>query len=343
MTLPFSVRFDRKALLSLAVGIPLAAALLYFALRGVDLAQVWERLRSANRPLAALGFLTLSAAYAIRAWRWRMLLNAEGSLRFDTVFWAMSLGYLGNNLLPARMGELVRTGVIAWKGRIGAPFVLVTALTERLLDAGALVLVASIALATVPAMPEWLRKAALGLSVGAVVGVAALAVLPRIEPFLLRCVGALPGLGRLRKRLQSLTSQLLLGMRPLHDTGRAAGFTLCTAVIWSLDTLVALALARSMSIEMSPMAAIIVLAALGLASSLPSTPGYLGIYQFVAVSVLPPFGVTAAAALAFVLLLQAVIYLVSIVFGVLGVFALGGSRHAEAVRDPAQPVSSRPA
>jgi hypothetical protein len=90
------------------------------------------------------------------------------------------------------------------------------------------------------------------------------------------------------------------------------------------------------------MAAIIVLAALGLASSLPSTPGYLGIYQFVAVSVLPPFGVTAAAALAFVLLLQAVIYLVSIVFGVLGVFALGGTRGAGAEQSSGQPVSPQP-
>jgi uncharacterized membrane protein YbhN (UPF0104 family) len=68
--------------------------------------------------------------------------------------------------------------------------------------------------------------------------------------------------------------------------------------------------------------ALLLLAALGLASAAPSTPGYVGIYQFVAVAVLQPFGFSQSEALAYVLVAQAAIYVVVLVWGVLGLWRL---------------------
>jgi glycosyltransferase 2 family protein len=66
------------------------------------------------------------------------------------------------------------------------------------------------------------------------------------------------------------------------------------------------------------------IAALGLSSAAPSTPGYVGIYQFVAVTVLAPFGFARDEALAFILATQAVnVYAVVIVWGTLGLWSLG--------------------
>jgi hypothetical protein len=66
----------------------------------------------------------------------------------------------------------------------------------------------------------------------------------------------------------------------------------------------------------------VLLAALGLSSALPSTPGYVGVYQFVAVSVLTPFGFTQSQALVFILAYQAVNYAVICVWGLLGLWRL---------------------
>ena len=71
---------------------------------------------------------------------------------------------------------------------------------------------------------------------------------------------------------------------------------------------------------------LLLLASLGLASAAPSTPGYVGIYQFVAVTVLAPFGFSRDAALAYIIAAQAVIYAVVIVWGALGLWALGFRR-----------------
>jgi uncharacterized membrane protein YbhN (UPF0104 family) len=68
--------------------------------------------------------------------------------------------------------------------------------------------------------------------------------------------------------------------------------------------------------------AVLLLTGLGLGSALPSTPGYVGIYQFVAVTVLPLFGISRDAALAYILVAQALGYLAVVAFGLPGLYKL---------------------
>jgi hypothetical protein len=86
--------------------------------------------------------------------------------------------------------------------------------------------------------------------------------------------------------------------------------------------------------------AFLLIAGLGIGSALPSTPGYLGIYQFVAVSVLTPFGFARTDAIAYILLLQALGYVVISCWGLL---AFVGHRRGEPAWQAAGPVSREPA
>ena len=110
----------------------------------------------------------------------------------------------------------------------------------------------------------------------------------------------------------------LRGLRVFHDTRRLFPFLALTAVIWSLDVAGTMMAARAMGLAMTLPVALLLLAGLGLGSALPAMPGYAGIYQFVAVSVLTPFGFTRTAAVAFILLAQTLSYLVMGVCGALG-------------------------
>jgi len=73
-----------------------------------------------------------------------ILLNAEGVVSIGSAFWATAAGYLGNNFLPARAGELVRTFMIASREGLANAYVLATAVSERVADAVALVTVAAV-------------------------------------------------------------------------------------------------------------------------------------------------------------------------------------------------------
>ena len=111
---------------------------------------------------------------------------------------------------------------------------------------------------------------------------------------------------------------VLAGLRSFHDPRRAAAFGLYTAAIWVLDAIGSILAARALGLELSLPVAVLLLAALGLASSIPSTPGYVGVYQFAAVTVLTPFGFSRSDALAYILVAQLLSYAVIVPLGLIG-------------------------
>jgi uncharacterized membrane protein YbhN (UPF0104 family) len=313
-----------RRILSTVVSISLAAVLLYFSLRGVDWRVVWKIIATARWTLIALSFAIASCSSFLRAVRWRILLNAEGRLKVGTVFWGNMVGYLGNSFLPARAGEVVRSLLMSRHGSLSRTYVLTTALAERLSDVIALVLASSlILLGGINPKPQWITDVSRTMAIVAGIGAVTIAVAPHTERFLQSILVRLP-LGRLRKPLIDLAGQVLLGLRAFHEWGRFMGFVGLTAGIWFLDSFTAVTLGAGLGLEIRLTVAVLLITSLGLSSALPSTPGYVGIFQFVAVTVLAPFGIGKDSALAFILLLQALSYVLVLVYGLPGLYILEG-------------------
>jgi uncharacterized protein (TIRG00374 family) len=313
------------------VSLALAAVFLYYSLRGIDWRQVWGTLRGAQPPLVAAAAGLSCLALFLRSFRWRVLLSAQGQVSVAQAFWATAAGYLGNNVLPARAGEVIRSLMISSSSGMSRTFVLTTALSERMVDAIALITISAVVLLIVPLQAGWMMKAARPFALLGLVGVAAIALLPMFETFWFRLLGRLPVPERLRGAVEGILRQVLQGIRSFHDAGRLASFLLLTAVIWLLDALVTVTLARSLGIIIPLPVAFLLVAGLGLGSALPSTPGYVGVYQFVAVKVLTPFGLTNSQAIAYIFLFQAMNYAVILFWGLLG---LAQRRAAGAAGEP---------
>ena len=310
------------------VALALAGVFLYFSLRGIQWLQVWTIVRSARLEFVALTLGTVSLALFVRAMRWRVLLRAEGKVPVPLAFWATAAGYFGNNLLPARAGEVVRTLMVSRQSGLGKAFVLTTALSERVMDGIVLISISAVVLITLPARPGWLAHAARPFALLGLGGVVAIALVPVFESFWFKCLERLPIPSGLRHHVEDALRQGLRGIRSLHDVSRLSRFLLLTAVIWSLDGVSTIVSARAIGLSISPPVAFLLLAGLGLGSALPSTPGYVGIYQFVAVSILTPFGVGKNDAIAFILLFQATIYIVVMTWGLA---SLGQQRKTPAI------------
>ena len=120
---------------------------------------VWQIILAARWPYLAGGVEITVLNYFLRSTRWRVLLNARGRLPVGTVFWATVAGYMGNSFLPARAGEVVRMFIISGQSELSKTYVLTTALTERLMDAIALVLCGSVVLLGVSPKPAWIEQA----------------------------------------------------------------------------------------------------------------------------------------------------------------------------------------
>ncbi len=132
----------------IVTGLVLSAVLLWWALRDVSLASVWTEIRSAHLGLLLLAAAVQTAGFAIRAARWGVLLRpALARPRYRPRFAATTIGFMANNVLPARVGEFARALALSRLERLGFSASLGSLVVERLLDA--------LVLATFVALPLW--------------------------------------------------------------------------------------------------------------------------------------------------------------------------------------------
>lgn len=119
--------------LPLAIG--LSIIFLYLAVRGVRWDEFFNAVRNCQVQylIPAIGISLIS--FMMRSYRWGILLRGKQQVSFSTLFWATGIGYLGNNFLPFRAGELIRSVVLGQKTGISKVYVFATAVTERVIDA----------------------------------------------------------------------------------------------------------------------------------------------------------------------------------------------------------------
>lgn len=261
--------------------------------------------------------------FYIRSQRWGILLSGKMRVDRGTLFWATGAGYLGNNFLPFRSGEIIRAVALAEKAGLSKVFVLTTALTERVFDTAFLIILTLFLIPKVGQVPDWLPPAMRVLGALSFIALAALLFAPRLEGVFKWLIQRLPFPAGWRPKIAHILEQFLEGAGALRDPGRAGLFLLFTCGIWLLDGIGTMCSARAFSMELELHQSLLLLIGLGLSSAIPSAPGYIGVYQFVAVTVLAVFGHAQSQALAYILVAQAIGMLLTLIWGLVGLWRLG--------------------
>mgnify|MGYP005849207693 CR=1 FL=1 len=300
------------------VGIAITAVTLWLALRGVDPQALLRDLARADLPLVlALSVPAYAAMIWLRALRWRYLTDAIAPLPTAPLFRATAVGFLANNVLPLRMGELVRAWALARDQRLGVAPVVGTIVLERVID-GLVV----IAMATAIFGARGSRTGD-GLAVG--VPLLAGAVLPLAAVLLMRFAperaAGLAGFAarrllpaRLGASLEGLVRRMAEGLGSIQGGRHLWWVALHSVLIWAvLGVVPFLAGFAALGIDLgSPgralAASYVVLTAVGVAVALPSAPGFFGPYHLAAREALARFGVDEGQALALGTLSHAVFW-----------------------------------
>jgi uncharacterized protein (TIRG00374 family) len=309
----------------LVLGLALAAAFLVLAFRDIDWDQLAQVARGANPAVLLAALLIGSINLGIRALRWHVLLAPGHPGPFPGTFWVVTVGYLGNNVLPMRAGDLGRSYLMGRRSGMGGSFALATTAAERVFDAIFLVVLGGLALQGHPALPPWLSRGMVLLAVAAIGALFGLLLLPAVWGRVAAWAETQPRMAGLVSRLrQRWLDRFIEGLSSIRHLGRLAVFLILTCCIWSVDALTTVLVGAALGVQIPLLAAFVILAALGVSSAVPLTPGQVGVYQWVASSVAVSYGIAREPALLLAVALQVLNYLLIVVWGVLGVIRLGG-------------------
>jgi glycosyltransferase 2 family protein len=304
----------RAALIAVEVAISVGALVLLF--RGVDLPDTAGAFRKANYWLLApaVGFLLLDLEF--RAVRSRVLLSPHPGLRHGNLFGAMNVGYLVNDVVPLRAGEVARIFLIDELEKTGKARAAASIALERGIDVIAMV---ALIISLFPFIdePRWTHGPAMVVGGAAVAALALLIALSHVDEsnlaFLKSWVRRVPRLGN---HAESALSAMLGALHPLRGAGSLASVVGLTAVIWLCGTLSFLMVMKAFYLDVGFPAAAIVIGATTLGMVVPSSPGYVGVFHAIAVKTLTEvFGVPKENALTYALAQHAIIYFVPATLG----------------------------
>lgn len=310
------------SILKIVLTLAISGGCLYFAARNLELNAIRTELAGMQVLPAMIAAGVAVVALSLRAWRWHQVIRREHDFAFSNTYWANAIGYLANNILPARAGEVIRSVVLALSANIRKTLVLATALTERMLDAAVLLLLAWCMLFFTVELPPAFRTIwTIVLPVVLLLVVVAF-IAPKMQSFWVRLIHLMPLGVAFKMRLEAFLNGLLDGIRVFHNPFFLMQFLGYTVVIWFIDALMFKSLAAAFGGELTVAQSVIFVAIIGFASSVPSTPGYVGVYQAIAVALLPVFGMKESQAFLSVSFFQVMFLGITAVLGGYGWFVM---------------------
>lgn len=316
-------------------GIIIAAVFLYLTLHRLEWAAIRAAWRTAAPGALVLALVALAAGYATRIARWWMMLRVlDPELPYSSCVRPFLASLAVNNTMPLRAGDFVRA--FGFRGLLRAPpaKIIGTLVVERVLDMLVLLAVFFIGLRGVArgTVPHGFVTAGTVLFALSLAGITALVLAPRaVEWIIARALlGPLANWegqsGRLTKRLHGAANQLFGTLTQVLTPGRAVLLLALSIVTWGLEGGVYAAVAWSLRSHTAPFGPFFALATGTLATLLPSSPGYVGTFDYFAALGLTAYGAQRLAATAFALLTHFVLWLPPTIAGALCFVSLRGRR-----------------
>ena len=286
------------------LGIVVSATLLWWSLKDVNFAEVLLHLREARLVPIIAGVVMATLTFVLRIFRWQLLLRAEdGSPLPPGPLWhAIAMGFMANNVLPLRIGEVVRTFAATRLAGVRFTAALSSIAVERMFDALTVgfFLGLGLLLAGLPADAEvggvHMGRLATLVGIAAVTGLAlagAVVAFPKAAEATIRKVVPFKGLA---DRLVTLIEGIRQGLSALQSPVRILGVVLWSLAVWGLSALSFYVMFAAFGIEVSFAGALLMQSLIMFGIAVPSTPGYVGVFEAPIIAVLGLYHVDASLA-----------------------------------------------
>jgi uncharacterized protein (TIRG00374 family) len=277
----------------------------YLALRDVRYGDTWSALQKSNYWWLIPAVATLGVHVAIRAYRWQIVFKPDRRPAFGPIWKASLIGYLFNNIMPARAGEPAR--ILALKQYAGTSYSegTATVVVERVFDVLSLLVILFVMTPWLPHV-SWLRSAAF-LALGLAIALACvIAVIARYGERPVRFV--MRPLARLRffdrERIEHMAANVVHGLESLRNVRHGLAVFAVTIASWLVLGVCFWLLMLGFHLHLSILAGILVTVAIGLSFIVPAPPAGVGLFEAAGLAALSSYGVAKSHALAYVLVLH---------------------------------------
>jgi uncharacterized protein (TIRG00374 family) len=258
-------------------------------------------------------------AVAVRTWRWSYLLRPTKRVPFGRLYEIVVIGYMGNNVYPARAGELVRSYVLRQTDGVSMAFSLSTILIERIMDGIVMVAFVLIGLPSVKNLPAGANSFILLVSVIFALGVGVffwMALAPNTADRIAHAIITRLVPLRFQAPLLGFVSRFVSGASSLSRPRDLLVIVATTVLAWLLETVKYWFVMHAFSLDLTFVDLMLVNGVANLSTIIPSGPGYVGTFDSAGIGIITSLGIPQELATAYTLVLHAVLWLPVTLLGV---------------------------
>ncbi len=323
--------FKNNNILKLTIGIAISGLFLYLAFGKIDFGKMKDSFQSANLWLFIPAILVQFIAHWLRAVRWQYFLNSIKRVPVSSLFAATMIGYMGNTVLPAHLGEVFRANVIGNKEKISTSSTLATLVIERLIDVLSLLVIMVAALIIYP-FPDWVTKSGYIMFVLTIGLFVFLILLKQQNKSTVKLLNF--GLKLLPKSISTKVAGIIASfINGINGMERKRDYLIVFVLslsIWFFYWLTLLFVFLSFNLfeiyNINIISSIVLLVITTISVVVPSSPGYVGTYHYLCQLSLQLFGVPGSVGLSFAFVAHGISIIPTAIVGFFLAWKVGISR-----------------
>jgi len=318
------------------LGLLVSAFFLYLVLSKIEYARLWDKLRTANYWWILPGVGVYFIALWVRAWRWHYLLRPLKAVPTRVMFPIVTIGYAGNNIFPARAGEVVRAVILKRQQDVPISASLATIIVERIFDGVVMLAFIFVNLSKLTSLTG-ITLDVFGLEFGiqdlAIWG--SLAFFGALAAFLVaamfpaqtdRLVTRLVtkfAPDKTREKILDVSRRFLGGLESLRSPWEALMVFFTSVLIWLLETVKYWFVMHAFGFTVDFFTLMLINGVVNLATTIPSAPGYLGTFDLPAIEILKAYGIDEYIASGYTFVLHFALWFPVTVLGLYYMFRMG--------------------
>ncbi len=300
------------------LGVIISVVFIWISLRGLKLNEFWSTVQKANYLWLIPGITVYFIGVWVRAWRWHYLLKPIKEIPTKTMFPITTIGYMGNNIYPARAGEVLRAVILKRKEGVPVSASLATIIVERIFDGVVMLAFIFVNLSELAKLTgasgfvgniQQVAIIGTGVFLGALLVFLLAAMFPQVTAkigfwFIERFTPK-----KLHEKIVGIMHKFLDGLASLRSPFNVLMVFFTSVIIWLLETGKYWFVMHAFNFNVSFFALMLMNGIVNLATTIPSAPGYIGTFDAPGIAVLTAYGVDQATAAGYTLTLHVALWL----------------------------------
>jgi len=281
----------KKHIFKIILGCLVSLLLIYLCIRNIDFKQSVSLLKNADLSLIAVGVVIYAVSYLVRGFRWDYILMPLKKMKMFQSFFYLVFGFFMNNILPLRLGEFVRAIVAGKKLEISRSGVFATIVVERLMDIIIFIISFFLIAMFVPNIPSWLQKSFIACAIIFGLMFVVLFFMSKDEDKFLKLLSKFHLPSKINEIIKSLFIKFASGLKFFQNKKLFFVVFITSIIVWIIEAYAYKTLFSAFGLNVTAIQCLFVIVTTGIATMLPTAPGFIGAIESVGMVTLGIFGV----------------------------------------------------